>query len=75
MYLLVEDAGEVGNGNTALLHRVAVTDGNGVVLKSLMVDSDTVRRTDCILTAVAFADRVLAVVLHLEIKLQKSMIS
>lgn len=40
-----------------LLHAVAVADGHRAVLERRKIDRNAVRRTDLVLTAVAFADR------------------
>ncbi len=47
---------EVFDLDTCLLHRVTLAQSDGVVLKSLMVDSDAERSAYGILTAVTLAD-------------------
>src|SRR4051794_24633775 len=42
--------------HSLLGHRVPLPDGDGLVLESVEIDSDAVRRTDFILPAVATAD-------------------
>ena len=54
---------ELTDRYTDLLHRVAVTDGDGAIVHRVIVDGDAERGSDGILTAVALADRVLLIVL------------
>ena len=61
---------EVGDIDTGLLHGIALTQGDGVVLEGLMVDSDTERGADGILTAVALADRVFLLVVGGKVELE-----
>ena len=72
---LFEDTEEPVDGYPFLLHGVAVTDGDGIIFQRLMVDGDAERSTDGILTAVAFTDRVLLVILTVESYFNKFMIS
>src|SRR3954453_18971801 len=62
----VELVGKGGDGDPLLGQRVAVAEGDGVVLERLVVDGDAVRRADLVLAAVALADRAALVVLALE---------
>ena len=67
---LVEYAGELADSDALLLHRVAVTQGDGTILHRLVVDGDAVGRTDSVLTSVALTDRVLLIELAVEVELQ-----
>src|SRR4051794_11098052 len=49
-----------------LLERVAIADGDGLILQRLAIDGDAVRRADFVLPAVAAADGGLLVVEHVE---------
>lgn len=69
-YLILDDAAEVSNVDALLLHCVAVTQSDCVVLECLMVDSHAVWSTDGILTAVALADLVFLLILTVEVELQ-----
>src|SRR3954449_10506563 len=57
---------EGGDGDPLLGQRVAVAEGDRVVLERLVVDGDAVGRADLVLAAVALADRAALVVLALQ---------
>src|SRR5699024_3206860 len=53
---LCEVALELVDGDALLLHRVALADGDGVVVQGVEVDGHAVRGADLVLTTVAAAD-------------------
>ena len=53
---LFQTVAELGNIHALLLHGVAVTDGDGIVIFRIEVKGDAIRSTDLILTAVTFTD-------------------
>ena len=61
---------EVFNLDALLLHGVTLAQCHGVVLEGLVVNSDTIRSTDCILTAIALADGILLLIVSSEIKFE-----
>ena len=69
-YLLSEDFLEIIGIDSFLLHGITVTQRDGIVLKGLMVNRDTVGSTDGVLTAIALTYRVLLVYLTCEIETQ-----
>jgi hypothetical protein len=56
--------------DTLLEHRVAVPDGNGLILFGLVVNRDAVGGADGILAAVALSDRILLIILAVEVEFQ-----
>ena len=62
--MVVQVHEEVGDGDSLLLHGVAVAQGDAVVLQGVVVNGDAVGGADGILTAVAASDGVFLVVLH-----------
>ena len=48
---------ELGDRHALLLGAVAMTDGDGIILQSLVIYCDTERRSDQVLARVALADR------------------
>ena len=69
-YLFVYYRMQIVDCHAALLHAVAVANGNSSVFEALVVYGDAERRTDGILTAVAFADAVLFVILDVEVEFE-----
>lgn len=69
-YLVGNNIIQIGNSHTFLLHSIAVTQCHAVVFQCLVVDGNTVRSTDCILTTVTFSDTVFFIVLTVEVELQ-----
>src|SRR3954454_7430978 len=63
---LVQLVGERFDRDPLLAQRVAVAQGDGVVLERLVVDGHAVGRADLVLAAVALADRPALVVLALQ---------
>ena len=64
---LVNHCPEFSYRNTNLLHCVAVTDSDAVVIKRIVVDGHAERGSDGILAAISLADAVLLVVLVVEV--------
>ena len=69
-YFVADDTKQVAYGYSLLLHCVTIAQCHGVVLKSLVVDSDAEWCSDGILTAVALAYLVLLLILAVEVELQ-----
>ena len=67
---LAEDGVEVFDLHALLSHGVAMADSHAVVVQCVMIHSDTERCTNSILTTVAFANRILFVVVGVEIILE-----
>ena len=61
---------KVSDGNTCLFHGITLAESDCIVLKSLVVDSDAVRSTDCILTAVTLADCIFLFIVCCEVELK-----
>ena len=55
--------------DAVLGHGVAVTNGHAAIFFSIMIDGDTERCADSVLTTVTLADRVFLVVSNLEVEL------
>ena len=53
---------QVINSNALLRHSVAMADSHAIVIQGVVVHGDTEWRTNSILTTVAFANRILLVV-------------
>ena len=53
---LADDVVEVLDLNALLLHCVAVTDGHAAVVERIVVDSNTERCSDCVLTTISLTD-------------------
>ena len=58
------------DAHTFLFHRIAETDRDTIILQSIVVNCNTVRGSDSILAAVAFADRILFIILATEVEAQ-----
>ena len=66
---LVEDQGaEIVDRNAFLGHGVAVAHGDRVVNQGVVIDGDTHRGADGILTAVTLSDGVFLIVLAVEVE-------
>ena len=55
---------------TFLFHGVTETDRYTIILQSIMVNCNTVRSSNSILTAVTFTDRIFFIILATEVELQ-----
>ena len=64
---LVEVSRDVGDGNTDLLHGIAVTDGDTTVIGGLKIHGDAIRRADLIFAAIPFADGTGFIIVYVEI--------
>ena len=69
-HLVFDDAAQVCDVDTLLLHGVAVAESDGVVFQSLVVNSHAERSADGILTTVALANLILLLILAVEVELQ-----
>ena len=69
-HLVFDDTTEVSDVYALLLHRVAIAQGNCIVLQRLVIDSHTERRADSILTAVTLTNLILLLVLAVEVELE-----
>ena len=67
---LLDKAVQVLNLHAVLRHRVAVANGYTVVIECVVVNGDAEWRTDSVLTAIPFANRIFLVIRGLEVKLQ-----
>ena len=64
------DIAQFRDGHTFLLHGITITQSYAIVFQSLVVNGDTIRSTDGILTTVTLTDRILFIVLTIEVELQ-----
>ena len=69
-YLVLDDATEFRDVHAALLHAVALAQGYGIVLQSLLIHGYAEGAADCVHTAVALANLVLLLVLAVEVEAQ-----
>ena len=69
-HLVFDDVTEFADGYTLLLHRVTMTKGHHTVVERIVVNGDAVRRADGILTTIALADRILLLVVGVEVEAQ-----
>ena len=65
--LLGDHAGQIGNRDALLFHRIAVPHGHRLVFERPVVDRNAERGSDRILTTVTLADTVFLVVMSVEI--------
>src|SRR5258707_3513500 len=68
--LFFDVAHELRRGDAHLLQRVAVADGDRLILRRLAVDRDTEGRAGLVLAAIAAADRAAVVLEHVEVTTQ-----
>ena len=69
-HLVFDDAAQVSDVHTLLLHRVTITECHRVVLQRLVVHRHAEWSTDGILTTVTLTDLVFLLVLAVEVELQ-----
>ena len=69
-YFVFDERTKLADGYTLLLHCVAIAKRYAVVSQRIVVDSDTVRRTDSILSAIALTDGILFFIFAIEVELQ-----
>ena len=69
-HAVVNEFVKVCHVDACLLHRVAFPQSDGAILKGLVVDGNAEGGSDCVLTAVAFADGVFFVVAGCEVEFQ-----
>ena len=67
---LADDCVEILDLDALLLHCVAVTDSYATVVERIVVDSDTEWCSDRILTTISLTDRILLIILAVEIVLE-----
>lgn len=68
--LILEHCAKISDGHTGLFHSVTIAKGNAVIVECVVVDGDAIGSTNCVHTAVALTDRVLLLVLAVEVELE-----
>lgn len=68
--LILEHCAKISDGHTGLFHCVTIAKGYAVIVECVVVDGNAIRSTNCIHTAITLTDRILLLILAVEVELK-----